>query len=204
MLDGLKFLKWLAWEINILKDRLLISVIRRYWPKAVTPNMISWFRITLSPVIIAMCFAGEIWRIWIIITFSIWLAADLLDGATARAFNMMSKRGMVLDPLADKLLTIPLFIFLIKDNKPLLFSLVGLECLLACSALASMFLKIESPSNIFGKWKLTFQASGILALLIFGNTAWAIGILWISLGLAIGSILGHIQDFLSEKPIRQI
>jgi len=195
----LKIIEWLPREINKFKDRVLIFVVSRYWPKKVSPNTITYFRIALTPIIVLMLFDYEQWRTWIIIIFCIGIITDLLDGTVARVFNLQSRTGASLDPLADKLLIIPLLVFLLQNNKSLLFSIIGVECLLFCIAIIALLLKIWTPANLCGKWKMVFQAIGVLIFLTLDYTPWGIRILWISVGLGIGSILGHIQPFLTPR-----
>lgn len=72
------------------------------------PNMISLFRIFLIPLFIYFFVTGTgDNRVVIpIIIFIISGISDVLDGYIARKYNMQTKLGAVLDPLADKLMLI--------------------------------------------------------------------------------------------------
>ena len=66
------------------------------------PNFLSLFRIILIPLILWAHFALESPAI----SFSLILISgltDIVDGAIARHFNMISDLGKILDPIADKL-----------------------------------------------------------------------------------------------------
>ncbi len=78
------------------------------------PNILSFFRIALIPVIIWLyVFKGS--REWT--TFIILLSAftDIVDGFIARKFNMTSDFGKAIDPLADKLTQLAVLFCLLTD-----------------------------------------------------------------------------------------
>lgn len=65
------------------------------------PNIISIIRILLVPVFCALYFTPLRWVSFIVLILS--GISDVLDGMIARKFNLISKVGKVLDPIADKL-----------------------------------------------------------------------------------------------------
>ena len=66
------------------------------------PNILSFFRLCLVPVIIWL-YIGEKNYLWAGIVLILSGATDLADGFIARHFHMISDLGKVLDPVADKL-----------------------------------------------------------------------------------------------------
>ena len=66
------------------------------------PNMLSFFRICLIPVIVWLYLVKKnyTWTVCILILSGV---TDMVDGFIARRFNMISNLGKVLDPIADKL-----------------------------------------------------------------------------------------------------
>lgn len=72
------------------------------------PNLISMFRILLIPLFIYFFVTGSgDSRVVIpIVIFIVSGISDVLDGYIARKYNMQTKLGSVLDPLADKLMLI--------------------------------------------------------------------------------------------------
>ena len=78
------------------------------------PNILSFFRLCLIPVIIWLytvekndAAAGAV----LILSG----ATDVADGFIARHFHMISDLGKVLDPIADKLMVLPLALMVLKE-----------------------------------------------------------------------------------------
>lgn len=75
----------------------------KYENKIITiPNMLSFFRICLIPVIVWLYVVKQnyMWAGYILILSGI---TDIVDGYIARHFHMVSNLGKILDPIADKL-----------------------------------------------------------------------------------------------------
>ena len=66
------------------------------------PNAISLFRIALVPPFVLAYVRGQTQNALLLLL--ICAVSDVLDGAIARKFNMITSLGKILDPLADKLL----------------------------------------------------------------------------------------------------
>jgi len=78
------------------------------------PNIITLARIDLTPVVALLPFIQGYWpKVIAFIVFLIAAFSDLLDGYLARRYNTTSELGILLDPIADKLLLfatlIPIF-----------------------------------------------------------------------------------------------
>ncbi len=77
--------------------------VSNYGKKIITiPNMLSFFRICLIPVIVWLYGVEHdyVWAGCILILSGI---TDIMDGYIARHFHMVSNLGKILDPIADKL-----------------------------------------------------------------------------------------------------
>src|SRR5437762_11062741 len=69
------------------------------------PNMITLARISLTPVIALLPFISGYWpKVIAFVVFLIAAFSDLLDGYLARRYGTTSELGILLDPIADKLL----------------------------------------------------------------------------------------------------
>jgi cardiolipin synthase len=82
------------------------------------PNVLTLTRIIMTPVIVYMVLTDQAW-----IAVALMVAAgitDMLDGAVARYFNQRTTVGAYLDPLADKVMLVSLFVTLfIVEQVPL-------------------------------------------------------------------------------------
>ena len=137
------------------------------------PNILTFFRIFLIPVIIAILFLDSPLSNWL--SFSIFLiasATDFLDGWAARTFNSSSQFGKFLDPIADKLLVTSILIVLIYlesiNGVFVFFVLIILLREIFISGLREFlsFLGQKLPVSNLAKWKTATQFCSICLLLI--------------------------------------
>lgn len=85
----------------------------KYKKKIITiPNILSFFRLCLIPVIVWL-YLGLQNYLWSAILVVISGVTDVLDGIIARKFNMISDIGKVLDPFADKTTQMTMMLLLI-------------------------------------------------------------------------------------------
>lgn len=63
------------------------------------PNVISFYRLAVSPVILALALANN--EKWFVILLCISLVSDIIDGNIARYLNLRTHFGAALDNLAD-------------------------------------------------------------------------------------------------------
>lgn len=98
------------------------------------PNLISIMRLLLVPgVVLAMLQAR--WE-WAFAGFVVAGISDGVDGFIARQFNQHSRLGAYLDPIADKLLLVSVFIVLgISGELPLwlVVAMVSRDGLIICA-----------------------------------------------------------------------
>lgn len=104
-------------------------MIIKDWKKEIwtIPNLLSLFRIALIPVYIIIYLNPRSDADYYIAAgiLAVSCLTDLIDGKIARHFNMISKVGKILDPLADKLTQLSLILCL-TIKYPILWYLVGL------------------------------------------------------------------------------
>jgi len=74
------------------------------------PNLITVFRLVLVPIVIMMILQED-WS-WAFALFVIAGISDGLDGYIARRFEMRSEFGALIDPLADKVLIVSIYVTL--------------------------------------------------------------------------------------------
>lgn len=88
------------------------------------PNILSFFRIALIPLIIWLYCAKQSpeWTLVVIVLSGV---TDVVDGFIARRFHMVTDFGKAIDPIADKLTQIALLVCLLT-RFPLMWLLLGL------------------------------------------------------------------------------
>ncbi|MEW9122609.1 MAG: CDP-diacylglycerol--glycerol-3-phosphate 3-phosphatidyltransferase [Thermotaleaceae bacterium] len=121
------------------------------------PNMLTIIRFLLIPIFVYTFYSTAENNIRL--SFYIFLIAgltDILDGYIARRYNIITKWGQAMDPLADKLMQLTVLACLThKGYIPyiILFIIAGKEVLLILGALILYYRGNNTviPSNSFGK-----------------------------------------------------
>ena len=143
----------------------------------------------------------------------LWVAAgvtDALDGYLSRRWKAESTAGALLDPAADKILTLSVLVFLsyLQQVEPVLVVLfmardIYITSLRSMAASKGLILYAKP----LAKWKTTLQIVGILCLLISG--VWDRGsffflsgslLLWICVLMSGLSAWGYTRDFRKKFP----
>ena len=106
--------------------------------------------------------------------FSIAALTDLLDGYLARRSGQVTKLGILLDPIADKLLVISALIVLVDmESIPAWIAIVIIarEFIITGLRVVALSRDIVIPAEMGGKLKVTAQLSAIIVLLLNNSTA---------------------------------
>ncbi len=177
-------------------DRIIERLFLRFIPENVVPNHITLFRILATPLVLYLLIRKDYGigiPFFLIVAFS-----DAVDGALARTRNKITEWGMMFDPLADKMLVIPVIILLIVAHLPtwIASTVIGIELLIVVLALVWHRQGRVVQSNIWGKIKMCLHVLGITVLLcaLFFNISLALiasGIFIVSIACALMSILKH-------------
>lgn len=78
------------------------------------PNLISIFRVVASPFVVILLLSDDTkLKLYGAILYAIAAFSDFLDGWLARKMNLVSSWGRFFDPLADKFLTVGVFLALV-------------------------------------------------------------------------------------------
>lgn len=135
------------------------------------PNILSILRILSLPVLFYLIKNDYPVAAFYLLIGS-WFT-DFLDGLIARTFNQRSKLGSYLDPIADKMVTTSLFIFLTIFNRlPLwLTAVVVVRDVAIFTGLLVLFLPRKFPTvspSYLGKFTTFFQAATLLIVMSEG------------------------------------
>lgn len=137
------------------------------------PNMLTVLRLFLVPVFILVFLSEGEQKTAAAIIFVLASATDVLDGYIARKYNMSTKVGQLLDPLADKMMQIAVVVsMLCAKMVPLWFVLVlaSKELLMILGGAFLYTKKTFVKSNVFGKANTVAMFCAMVILLIFSGT----------------------------------
>jgi len=155
-------------KISDWRDRVLWIFIKPYWPRKITPNHLTYVRIIIGVIILVLLFFfGMEDKALILCLVIVGMLTDLLDGSVARGLNKVTEFGAMLDPVADRILILPIIVYnLYKTNWVLILIWFLVEII---NALFSNFYKKKKAyleSNIFGKTKVVILCIVIIAILV--------------------------------------
>jgi CDP-diacylglycerol--glycerol-3-phosphate 3-phosphatidyltransferase len=171
------------------------------------PNTLASFRILLAPLMFWLLVDRDqaifdgIHVSWIdymtAFVFVIASVTDFFDGFIARSWNQMTKLGAVLDPLADKLLTLAAFLGLMyidRANPWAIFIILSREFFITGIRVIAASEGKSVQSTFAGKSKTVAQMFAIGFLLM--NWPYANLLLWIAVALTLYSGYEYIKGYL--------
>ena len=154
------------------------------------PNIITLVRLFLVPAVVWAMLAGEM-RL-ALYGFVAAGVSDAIDGFIARQFNQRSRLGAWLDPLADKLLLVSVFVVLgLKAELPLWLVILAVsrDAVIVGAVILSTAMRhpVEVRPLFVSKANTTAQIA--LAALVLFELAFAHNLGWLREGLVILSAL---------------
>ncbi|MFA6918959.1 MAG: CDP-alcohol phosphatidyltransferase family protein [Patescibacteria group bacterium] len=177
-------------------------------PTWIKPNTFTIIRLLCIPFIL-YCLLNQMF-VSALFYFIIGSLCDSIDGALARKRNQTSKMGVVLDPLADKLMII-LFILFVSEFYPYQDVLLVIAGLSTFTILLNTILILAFPqrgtiqADWWGKLKMTFEVIGLVLILIYiifnSYTALSLSLamLYLAILFEIISLVSYLYQFLRNK-----
>ena len=174
------------------------------------PNALTVLRIFLVPVLVVVLLTrtktdgGLLLGVAI---FGLAVLTDYLDGYFARRRNQVTRLGILLDPIADKLLTVAAFLSLVEmDAVPawMVMIIVGREFAVTGLRNIAAGRGLLMPASGLGKGKMVAQVVAIFLLLLARHPRFAIlqapamASLWLVVVLAIVSGIDYFWSFYRE------
>jgi CDP-diacylglycerol--glycerol-3-phosphate 3-phosphatidyltransferase len=166
-----------------------------------TANKVTILRILLIPFfVVEVLYYGktgnEMHRIAALLTFAVAAICDGVDGYIARRYNQISELGMILDPLADKLLLVSGVVLLSFDHGSLLgqfplwfgCTIIGRDLLILIGMVVIQFTvgKVRARPRIAGKVATVLQMASVLWILLRWDEGWGERwILYLTAGTAV-------------------
>lgn len=150
------------------------------------PNILTLSRIVTVPLLAAFLWWPE-WRAGYAVAFAIYClmgVTDYFDGYLARAQGTVSKLGVFLDPIADKIMVAAVILMLaakgVIADLHLIPALVILAREIAVSGLREFLggIQVSVPVSRLAKWKTALQLGALGALILAGalpGWGWVLG-----------------------------
>lgn len=137
------------------------------------PNILTLWRLSVVPFVVTLVFVPQSWAFYVqMILFSTAALTDFLDGYFARRYGQVSRLGRLLDPLADKLLVVPVLVALIAKGSihggHLLPALLLITRELVTPALRERYMEMRHVAlsvHPLAQWKTAFEMLAIVGLL---------------------------------------
>lgn len=147
-------------------DHVLRYTIIPFIPCFITPNMVTMFRIVMTPVVLWFLYTNQFQvgvPLFLFVAFT-----DAIDGTLARLRNQVTEWGTFYDPLADKVLIGSVVLLVVVQHVNVIFGLliVSVEAVLLIGGYIRKRQGKPIGSNLFGKTKMFLQVTGVLMLLI--------------------------------------
>jgi len=140
------------------------------------PNILTLSRILAVPLLVAFLW-WPMWEAGYAIAFALYSLmgiTDYFDGYLARAQGTVSKLGVFLDPIADKIMVAAVILILVGTRDiagiHVIAALVILLREIAVSGLREFLaqLQVSVPVSRLAKWKTTFQLVSLGGLILAG------------------------------------
>ena len=128
------------------------------------PNLITLGRVILVPVVFWLLLTGELKAAFLV--FVVAGISDAVDGFLAKRFNWETELGAYLDPIADKLLIVCIFIALgVTGRLPswLVITVVSRDVLIVIAVVLSWLLGHPTPMKPLAVSKINTVAQIVLA-----------------------------------------
>jgi len=174
------------------------------------PNILAFIRLLLAPVMFFLLVGRDssifegIHYSWIdysaAFLFVLASATDFFDGYIARTFDQITMMGQILDPLADKMLTLAGFLGLMvldRANEWAIFLIITRELFITGLRVSAVSQNISISASWMGKVKTVVQmiAIGFLLMEWKGGDA----LLWVAVALTLYSGYEYVRDFISHQ-----
>ena len=145
------------------------------WKKEVftIPNILSFFRLLLIPVYIYLYLTAQSTAQYVAagLVLALSCLTDMVDGRIARKYHMISKIGMLLDPVADKATQATLLVCL-SMKYPILYPVLGLLVIKESFQLIALIIaflngKMLPGALLVGKVCTTVLFVSLIAIVLF-------------------------------------
>jgi len=176
------------------------------------PNTLAFIRLLLAPVMFFLLVNREstfllgIHYSWLdymaAFIFVVASATDFFDGYIARTFDQITTLGKILDPLADKMLTLAGFLGLMlldRASEWAIFLIITRELFITGLRVSAVSQGLDIAASWMGKVKTVVQMVAIGFLLMEWPAATLL--LWTAVALTLYSGYEYVRDFFKNAPM---
>ena len=162
------------------------------------PNALTMLRMALIPVYWVLFFSG--YRYWALAVFAVASLTDVADGYIARKYNLITNFGKLMDPLADKLMSVSVMLSLVIAGIvpwPILAILLFKEAFMVLGGVALFRSDIVVYSHWIGKIAQLMVVLGLLASFFWEWLTQTLGfplhlvLLWTGVGLTLCALIHY-------------
>lgn len=165
------------------------------------PNFITLARVMSVPVVFWLLLSGQSKAAFILFVCA--GVSDAVDGFLAKRFNWRTELGAYLDPLADKLLIVSIYIALgVRNELPLwlVLAVVSRDILIVAAVILSWLLDHPVRIKPLAVSKANTLAQLLLAALVLADDGFALGLVetrqvmvWITGALTLLSLAAYLR-----------
>ncbi len=169
------------------------------------PNILTIIRFFLIPIFYLVYTSSLSNRFGLSITiFVISGITDILDGYIARKYDMITKWGTILDPLADKLMIITVLFCLSRDAilpKWVFIFILAKEIIMVAGGVNLLRYKEYIPAKYYGKITTLLIYTGVVST-VFSKKLGTI-ILYAAIAMAIFAFYKYFKSFMAISKKQQ-
>lgn len=170
------------------------------------PNIITLGRVILVPVVFWLLVSGQTQAAFF--AFLVAGISDAVDGFLAKRFGWTTELGAYLDPLADKLLIVSIFVALgVRGALPswLVIAVVTRDILIIAAVILSWLLDHPVRIKPFVVSKANTLAQIVLAATVLADDGFGLGLetlriilVWIVAALTVASLMAYLRAWLGH------
>jgi len=173
------------------------------------PNLITLVRVILVPVVFWLLVTQQLEAAFLV--FLVAGVSDGVDGFLAKRFNWETELGAYLDPIADKLLIVCIFIALgVTGKLPswIVIAVVSRDVLIVIAVVLSWLLGHPTPMRPIAVSKANTVAQIVLAAVVLADEAFDLKLkgpvsvlIWVTGGLTIASLVAYLRVWLRHMTL---
>jgi len=196
-------------EVQRVTDEIVRRAFLWMFPSWTRPNHLTILRFVLIPVVLLLLYFDHRW--WGFGVFVVAVSTDFIDGTMARTRDQITSLGIIIDPVADKLLVGAVLAWVGHEYLvvQIILGFIALELVLMAVGLSiARPGRRARPANVFGKSKMVVQSVALILFLIAGIIGLdgllqaSLYLLWLAIALAVLSGFRHVGDTVAARRSR--